>query len=102
MFMPEEDRGEAYDAFWRSILGGEVNTARPTRIGKDGRRLRLQASYSPILGFDGSPIGVLKSALDVTAPGAEEGVPLPRLKGPSLRPRPVWPAPVGGGPRVAP
>ena len=102
ILVPESELdGEAYAAFWAGILSGEVVTARPLRLGKDGRRVRFQASYSPIRGHDGSPIGVLKSALDVTdADGA--GIPVPPLRGPNPAPRPVWPEPVGGGPRRPP
>ena len=56
-----------YEAFWNRLRAGEAFSAEYKRIGKDGREIWLQASYHPILGADGAPTSVMKSAMDVTA-----------------------------------
>ncbi len=56
-----------YEAFWNRLRAGEAFSAEYKRIGKDGREIWLQASYHPILGADGAPTSVMKSAIDVTA-----------------------------------
>ena len=56
-----------YEEFWRGLRAGTAVTAEFRRVGKGGRPLWLQASYSPILGADGLPQKVVKYAFDLTA-----------------------------------
>jgi diguanylate cyclase (GGDEF)-like protein/PAS domain S-box-containing protein len=56
----------AYQQFWSTLSGGHFQAGEYKRIGKDGRAIWLQASYNPILGFDGRPFKIVKLATDVT------------------------------------
>lgn len=61
-----EVRSPAYAAFWRKLGSGEYDSGVYARVAAGGRELWLQATYNPIIGRDGQPIGVLKMATDVT------------------------------------
>jgi methyl-accepting chemotaxis protein len=63
---PEDLASIAYTIFWRKLAAGDFDSGAYRRIAADGRDVWLQASYNPILGEDGRPIGVLKIASDVT------------------------------------
>ncbi len=52
----------AYRQFWSFLQNGQFQAAEYKHVGKDGREVWLQASYSPILGFDGRPSKVIKFA----------------------------------------
>jgi methyl-accepting chemotaxis protein len=68
MFIPAAERDSAaYAEFWRALGRGEVQQGRFQRIGKDGRRVWIEASYNPVLGPDGKPAKVVKFATDITA-----------------------------------
>jgi len=56
-----------YTAFWDKLNRGEYESAEYKRLGKGGREVWIQASYNPILDFDGQPFKVVKYATDVTA-----------------------------------
>jgi methyl-accepting chemotaxis protein len=56
-----------YRAFWAALNRGEFQTAEYRRLGKGGREVWIQATYNPILDFDGKPIKVVKFATDITA-----------------------------------
>ena len=63
-----EDRGSAgYAAFWAALRRGEYQSGEFHRLGKDGRKVWLQASYNPIKGLTGRPSRVVKFAQDITA-----------------------------------
>ena len=67
MFMPVEDRkSAAYRAFWESLRRGEFQAGEFRRLGKGGREIWLQATYTPIRGFGGRVIKVVKFASDIT------------------------------------
>lgn len=67
MFVPLEDRsGAEYASFWTKLAKGEIQNAQYRRVGKGGREVWIQASYSPILDRKGTPVGVIKSATDIT------------------------------------
>ncbi|MBB5698253.1 PAS domain-containing protein [Sphingomonas yantingensis] len=55
-----------YAAFWRKLGSGEYDSGTYRRVDAAGRELWLHATYNPILGREGQPIGVLKMATDVT------------------------------------
>ena len=56
----------AYKEFWQKLNRGEYDAGEYLRIGKDGRRVWIQASYNPILDLDGDPFKVVKYATDIT------------------------------------
>ncbi|MFT7073265.1 MAG: methyl-accepting chemotaxis protein [Patiriisocius sp.] len=62
-----------YKKFWEKLNQGEYNSGEYKRIGKDGREVFIQATYSPILDANGKPIKVLKIASDVTEQKRKEG-----------------------------
>ena len=55
-----------YRQFWDRLNRGEFCAATFKRIAKGGREVWLEASYNPILGSSGKPVGVIKMATDVT------------------------------------
>lgn len=55
-----------YTEFWESLRRGEYNVAEFKRLGKDGKEVWIQASYNPVLDFDGRPFKVVKYATDIT------------------------------------
>lgn len=69
MFVPpDESESEAYRSFWRDLKKGKAFQAEFSRVAKNGKRIWLQATYTPICGRDGShPFKVIKYATDITA-----------------------------------
>lgn len=55
----------AYAAFWRKLARGEHDAGEYVRMGRGGRIVRLQATYTPILDDAGKVIRVVKFASDV-------------------------------------
>ena len=68
---PAEAAGEGYRDFWRRLAAGEFVSGRFHRLGKGGREVWLQASYTPVLDHDGRPCRVIKVAADITELEAE-------------------------------
>lgn len=67
MFVPAEDRDSLdYQDFWAALRTGEYRSAEFKRVGKGGKEVWIQASYNPILDFNGRPYKVVKYAVDVT------------------------------------
>jgi len=64
---PEEARGADYEAFWQRLRQGEFQAAEYRRIGKGGREVWIQATYTPIPGIGGRTARIVKFATDVTA-----------------------------------
>ncbi|POZ61640.1 chemotaxis protein [Chromobacterium alticapitis] len=56
----------AYAEFWRKLSRGEAQSGRFLRLGKGGRPVWLEASYSPVLDESGKVCGVVKVASDIT------------------------------------
>ena len=68
MFVPRDERDSAdYRRFWETLRAGRFHADQFKRIGKGGKEVWIEASYSPILGRDGTPVKVVKYASDVTA-----------------------------------
>jgi methyl-accepting chemotaxis protein len=63
---PEESHSPAYRAFWQKLGRGEFDTGEYTRIGKNGKKLWIQATYNPIFDLEGLPFKVVKFCTDVT------------------------------------
>ena len=59
-------RSAEYRDFWLRLAKGELISGRFHRIGKYGRDVHIQATYSPILDAAGRPYKVIKYAYDVT------------------------------------
>jgi PAS domain S-box-containing protein len=55
-----------YSDFWEKLRSGKFFSGEITRKKKDGSHIYLQATYNPIIGFDGNPYRVLKIATDIT------------------------------------
>ncbi|CAA2157398.1 Biofilm dispersion protein BdlA [Methylobacterium brachiatum] len=63
---PAYRESDGYRAFWAALRHGDFQAGEFKRIGKGGREIWLQATYTPILGRGGKPIKVVKFASDVT------------------------------------
>lgn len=67
MFVRPEDRADAkYKAFWDDLRNGRFKAAEFLRLGKDGRKVWIQATYNPIFDMSGQPFKVVKFATDIT------------------------------------
>jgi methyl-accepting chemotaxis protein len=67
MFVEEAyRRSPEYQSFWRKLAAGEYQAGEFRRFGKGGREIWLQASYNPILDFNGKPLKIVKYASDIT------------------------------------
>lgn len=56
----------AYQAFWAGLGRGEYQAGEFKRVGKGGREVWIQATYTPIADESGEPFKVVKFAVDVT------------------------------------
>ena len=63
---PKYAQSGDYKAFWKRLAGGAFDTGEYKRIGKGGREIWLQASYTPVLNGAGRTVKVVKLALDIT------------------------------------
>ncbi len=64
---PEERETPAYRNFWAKLGKGTFIQDQVLRIAKGGRRIWLQATYTPILDKTGKVTKVVKFATDITA-----------------------------------
>ena len=68
MFVDDVTKQSAeYRAFWERLNRGEYETGEYKRLGKGGKEVWLQSSYTPILDLNGKPFKVVKYATDITA-----------------------------------
>jgi methyl-accepting chemotaxis protein len=58
---------DAYRLFWQKLGRGEYDCGQYQRVGKNGRRIWLQATYNPVLDLNGRPRKIIKLAADITA-----------------------------------
>ena len=63
---PEYASSSDYRAFWKKLANGEFDSGEYKRIGKGGREIWIQASYSPVFDEAGNAISVIKFATDIT------------------------------------
>lgn len=63
---PEYLKTKDYGDFWLRLNKGETQSGRFHRLGKFGRDVYIQASYSPVYDLAGRPVRVIKYAYDVT------------------------------------
>lgn len=64
---PAYARSPEYAGFWQRLRAGEAMADVFTRFGKGGRKVIIQARYTPLMGEDGKPYRVVKYASDITA-----------------------------------
>jgi methyl-accepting chemotaxis protein len=55
-----------YKKFWEQLNNGEFSSGEYKQVGKNGKKIYIQATYNPILDLNGNLIKVLKIASDVT------------------------------------
>ncbi|WP_419770277.1 MAG: methyl-accepting chemotaxis protein [Candidatus Marinarcus sp.] len=55
-----------YKEFWKKLNRGQFDAGEYLRIGKNGKKAWIQATYNPIMGIDNKPIRVVKYATDIT------------------------------------
>lgn len=67
-----------YNEFWEKLQRGIYDSGKYLRIGKNGKKVWIRATYTPILNVENKPIRVLKYAQDITE---LETVKLDRLTG---------------------
>lgn len=64
---PEYVRTEDYTQFWQRLRGGEFIAGNFVRLGRGGRKVWIQAAYTPVFDGDGNVYKVIKVATDITA-----------------------------------
>ncbi len=55
-----------YKEFWKKLNRGEFDSGEYLRVGKNGKKVWIQATYNPILDLDGDLFRVVKYAIDIT------------------------------------
>ncbi len=55
-----------YYDFWEKLQKGMHDSGKYLRIGKDGKKVWIRATYTPILNIENKPIRILKYAQDIT------------------------------------
>ena len=63
---PFERTSPAYRMFWEKLARGEHDAGEYKRVGKGGKEIWIQATYTPILDAQGKPFKVVKFASDIT------------------------------------
>ena len=63
---PAYAQTEDYREFWRKLNRGEPISTSVHRVGKNGKRVWLQASYNPVLDLDSKVYKVVKYAFDIS------------------------------------
>jgi PAS domain S-box-containing protein len=62
----EEKNSVEYLQFWRNLRRGDYQYGEFNRVTKDGKKLRIKGSYNPIFDIHGTPVKIVKFALDIT------------------------------------
>ena len=55
-----------YRQFWKKLNDGKYDSAEYLRIGKNNKKIWIQATYNPIMDIDNKPFKVVKYATDIT------------------------------------
>lgn len=63
---PSEANTFEYREFWGGFSQGRVQAGEVKRVGKGGREVWLNATYTPVLDGQGKPIAVIQVATDIT------------------------------------
>lgn len=64
---PVDSASPSYQSFWRDLATGQFAAGEFKRMRRDGREVRLQATYNPILDDAGAVLRIVKIASDVSA-----------------------------------
>ncbi|PUA28485.1 MAG: hypothetical protein B0W54_18760 [Cellvibrio sp. 79] len=64
--LPEEINSTEYREFWNNLRHGNFQSGEFLRLGKDGKKIWIQAAYNPIFDADGKPWKVVKLATDLS------------------------------------
>lgn len=68
MFVNKSEAGSiAYKNFWKQLATGQFDSGEYMRLGKNGKRIWLRATYNPVFDLAGKPVKVIKYCLDITA-----------------------------------
>ena len=63
---PDYAASQDYKDFWNELRSGQFQSAQYKRIGKGGRAVYIEASYSPVHDARGKTVKVVKLATDIT------------------------------------
>ena len=63
---PTYANSSEYKEFWRRLGRGDLEAGEFMRIGKGGRQIWINASYTPVLDSSGKPVKIIKFATDIT------------------------------------
>jgi PAS domain S-box-containing protein len=63
---PSDHEAPAYTAFWEQLRAGKFQAGQFKRIGKAGKQIWIEGTYSPILDSRGKVLKVVKFATDIT------------------------------------
>ncbi|WP_417827217.1 methyl-accepting chemotaxis protein [Thalassospira sp.] len=67
MFVPADQRNSAeYRAFWQKLNQGQFQAGQFARVGKNDKKVWIEATYNPVLDAVGKPIKIIKFASDIT------------------------------------
>lgn len=67
MFVDKQDLvGDRYESFWSNLKLGKIQAGEFKRIGKGGKEVWIQASYTPVFNTNGVVYKIVKFATDVT------------------------------------
>ena len=73
LFVDEATRKSSeYAEFWAKLNRGEFQAGQYKRLGRDGRKVWLQATYNPIFDRQGRPVRVVKLATDISEAAVEQ------------------------------
>jgi methyl-accepting chemotaxis protein len=61
LVQPEYAASQEYSRFWQALNRRELQAGEFERFTKNGHSVRMQATYTPILGLDGKPEKVVSS-----------------------------------------
>lgn len=64
---PKDAKRPDYEAFWAKLVRGEHETRECKRIGKGGKEVWMQTSYSPVIDRKGKVLKVVAAATDITS-----------------------------------
>ncbi len=63
--LPEQYTSTEYEQFWKKLREGQSASGEYLRVGKNGKRCWIQATYTPILDAEGKPCKIKKFVTDL-------------------------------------
>ncbi|MCF2857794.1 PAS domain-containing protein [Pseudoalteromonas sp. SMS1] len=63
---PSYAQSQAYIDFWQQLNQGKFDSGEYPRVGKNGKKIWIQATYNPIFDSKGKPFKVVKFASEIT------------------------------------